>query len=650
MNRLVSLLFAIGLLFSFAPTQGEPQRLFPIASSSSLYLAGEILVRLEPGLLFDGRGRVFVSGAGTAGGDTRRINRLLASIGVRGAGPLDAGPDTYRVAVSRQADAAALARQLANDPVVIFAEPHYMRQAFRIPDDPGVPRQWALSTINAFDAWEQTTGHDDLLIAVVDTGVLPTHPDLAGKVRPGYNALLDNDQSNDDNGHGTAVAGLIAAHTNNHEGIAGVCWNCSIMPVKVLNQYGFGKDADLARGIRWAADHGAHIINLSLGGAQNSQILRKAVEYAFEQGVLLVASSGNDHQVGNQVNYPAAFPQVVAVGATSNTDALTPFSTTGNHLDLTAPGMGLWTTMLDGTYGSPDGTSYSSPFVSGVAGLVLSLRHDLSNQDVACILYLSADDRGPPGRDPEYGWGRINALRAVQVAQEYHTCPLSPLPLDPTATEWEQHQPPLREATAAFSPVLTIPTHHNQTYFPETRHTLSGAFYQYWKQQGGLSTFGFPISEEFFATDDVGRLVVVQYFERFRFERHFNQVGSPTVQLSRLGDEALQLRGKNWFTFAAGLPQDDCHYFAETGHTLCGTFLDYWSRHGLTLDGEPEVSFAESLALFGQPLSEPQIEEIAPGKRVRVQWFERARFEDHGAGGVLLGLLGSEVARARGWY
>jgi thermitase len=648
MNRLVGLLFAIGLLFSVAPGQGEPQRLFPIASLP--YLKGEILIQLRSELLFNSNGRVFAPGAGNAEDDARRLNRLLASVGVRGTVPLDVEPATYRLALPPQDDAATLARRLAADPAVVFAEPHYVRQAFRIPDDPGVSRQWALSTINAFDAWEQTTGHDDLLIAVVDTGVLPTHPDLVGKVQPGYNALLDNNQSNDDNGHGTAVAGLIAARTNNHEGIAGVCWNCSIMPVKVLNQYGFGKDADLARGIRWATDHGAHIINLSLGGAENSQILRKAVEYAFEQGVLLVASSGNDHQAGNQVNYPAAFPQVVAVGATGNTDALTPFSTTGSYLDLTAPGVGLWTTTLDGAYGSPDGTSYSSPFVSGVAGLVLSLRDDLSNQDVACILYLSADDRGPPGRDPEYGWGRINALHAVQVAQDYRTCPLSPLPLDPTVVEWKQHQSPLKDATTAFSPVLAIPTHYNQTYFPETRHTLSGSFYHYWKQQGGLSTFGFPISEEFFATDDEGQVIVVQYFERFRFERQFNQADTPTVQLSRLGDEALQLRGKNWFTFAAGTPQDDCRYFAETGHTLCGAFLDYWSRRGLTLDGAPEVSFAESLALFGQPISEPQIEEIVPGERVRVQWFERARFEDHGTGGVLLGLLGSEVARARGWY
>jgi subtilisin family serine protease len=309
-----------------------------------------------------------------------------------------------------------------------------LSQTLFIPNDPITMQQWALETIQAFEAWDTTTG-DGIIIAVVDTGVLPSHADLEGKILPGYNAILDNDRCDDDNGHGTAIAGLIAANANNATGIAGICWGCSILPVKALDGYGLGSDAYLARGIRWATDHGADIINLSMGGADNSPILREAIDYAVSRNVLVIAAAGNNHMAGNRQNYPAAFPNVLAVGATDQSDTITGFSTTGEYIDLVAPGVELWTTLLSEDYGKPDGTSFSSPFVAGVAGLVWTLRGDLDSSDVACILKASADDKGVPGKDSEYGWGRLNALRAVELAKTYTICPLdhsSPVP-PPTA-------------------------------------------------------------------------------------------------------------------------------------------------------------------------------------------------------------------------
>ncbi len=640
MNRLLYVLWILVALLSIM----LPVSSFAAspANSSDQYRPGELLVKLRPDLQITETASITDI---TSGGSGHDLERLLHDIGAFQASKLGMASDTYHIRLHTNHDPLRLAARIARHPAVIFAEPNVTYTALRTPNDPATQQQWALANIQAFDAWDITTGAG-MIIAVLDTGVSTSHPDLEGKVMPGYNAILNNGDTEDDNGHGTAVSGLIAAQTDNGTGIAGMCWGCQILPIKVLSSRGGGDAASVANGVRWAVDNGARIINMSLGGSRDSQTLRDAIAYADSRGTLVISSSGNEQQDGNPVSYPAAYAEVIAVGATGNTDVITGFSNTGDYVDLAAPGVGLWTTVLGGTYGPPNGTSFASPYVSGTAGLIWSIRSDLSHYDVACILQASADDKGTPGKDPEYGWGRLNAVRALQLAQNYTGCPLdqAPAPVQP-----EPVNPIGPDAPAAFVPIQPVPDTADQRYFAETGHALRGEFKRYWERHGGLPIFGYPISEEFIERGSDGRDYVVQYFERHRFELHA-EAGAPyNVQLSRLGDMILQIQGRDWFTFERSGPREGCVYFEGTSHSLCEPFLSYWRGNGLEFDGRTGKSFDESLALFGQPLSEPQVEEVSPGVFVPVQWFERARFEDHSANGVLLGLLSNELVRARGW-
>jgi type VII secretion-associated serine protease mycosin len=617
--------------------------IYPVSGTAApaetpVYIENELIMKLRAGLSLDQDAHVIEHSTDVTLEAGHSLDLLLAGLGAQSAEALLPGSDTYRVTFAQQTDPVALAARLGTHPAVLVAEPNHVHQMLRTPNDPFVREQWALGNIQAYEAWDITTG-DNIIVAVLDTGVDGSHPDMGDKVLPGYNAVTGTDQTNDMNGHGTAVAGLIAARTDNETGIAGMCWGCRILPVKVLNERGSGSDFVVSRGIRWATDAGARIINLSLGTTGDTYVLREAVEYAHSQGVVIVAATGNERQSGNPISYPAAYPQVLAVGGTGNTDTITGFSNTGDYVDIAAPSVGLWTTIVsdDRDYGPPNGTSFSSPYAAGVAALVFSLRPDLANVDVKCVLEASADDQGAPGKDPEYGWGRLNALRAVQLAQEYTGCPLQETP---------QH---VSTVAAAFAPVAPVASSPGLTYFPQTQHTLRGTFKQYWERYGGLPIFGYPISEEFVEQGSDGRQYTVQYFERHRFELHPESSPPYHVQLSRLGALVLEGQGRSWYTFPKGEPAPNCLFFEATGHSLCEPFLSYWQSNGLEFDGGSGSSYAESMALFGQPLSEPQQEEIAPGVFVTVQWFERARMEDHGPAGVLLGLLSSDLAALRGW-
>jgi serine protease len=328
---------------------------------------------------------------------------------------------------------------LASNPDVVYAEPNYPVHAFTIPNDADYPDQWNFQLINMETAWNTSTG-EGVTVAVLDTGVSPYGTDGFGdRLLDGYNAFL-NIQSRwqDFHSHGTHVAGTIGQQTGNTAGVAGIAYNAWILPVKVLNRYGFGSNATLAAGIRWATDHGAQIINMSLGSSRGGRALQEAVNYADEHGVVIVAASGNDASADSltPVSYPAAYEQVIAVGAIDATGSRAFYSNGGPELDLVAPGGSRDDFNADGTsdtilqetftlhfgftrfavgwgFYSMMGTSMASPHVAGVAALIKSIHRDWGPDEIRQALTDTAVDLGDPGRDDFYGHGLIDAAAAV---------------------------------------------------------------------------------------------------------------------------------------------------------------------------------------------------------------------------------------------
>lgn len=279
--------------------------------------------------------------------------------------------------------------------------------------------QWNLPMISADKAWEITTGDPHVTIAVVDTGVDLNHPEFKGQLVQGRNMLNTSAPPQDDNGHGTHVAGVIAARTNNLEGIAGIDWAGKIMPIKAMDADGSGSVLDIADGIVWAADHGAMVINLSLGEYADSDYLHEAIRHAYQKGAVLVAAMGNDGI--SDPSYPAAYQEVIGVAANDEQNETATFSNYGAHTSVSAPGVAIASTYPDNRYAALSGTSMASPHVAGVAALIRSINPDLTPDQVRSLLEQTADDLGPEGHDEYYGYGMINVGRAIKAAVESRT-------------------------------------------------------------------------------------------------------------------------------------------------------------------------------------------------------------------------------------
>jgi thermitase len=308
----------------------------------------------------------------------------------------------------RGKSAAALAKALANHPDVEWAELDYIGSIQWTPNDPSFGSQWGPTKVQAPAAWDVTRGSSTVMIAVVDTGVDLDHPDLATKVNTSldYDFVNSDSTAQDDQGHGTHVAGIAAAATNNSTGIAGMCPNCTILPVKVLNSAGSGSYSAIASGIRYAADKGAKVINLSLGGTSGNSTLSSAVTYADGKGSLVIAAAGNN---GNSTPfYPAAYTAAVAVAATTSSDTRASFSNYGSYVDVAAPGQSIYATYWNNTYSSLSGTSMAAPHVSGLAGLLFS--QGRTKADVRTRLTGTAYT--DPAASSNIG-RRINAFKAV---------------------------------------------------------------------------------------------------------------------------------------------------------------------------------------------------------------------------------------------
>ena len=317
-----------------------------------------------------------------------------------------------------EAKVEAVLAQLRRDPRIEFAERDYLAEAAFTPNDPHLlnGNAWHHAKIQAPAAWDTTTGSSNVIVAVLDSGVNAAHPDLAARLVPGYDFVWGDADPADDFGHGTAVAGVVAAAGNNGIGVAGVAFNARVMPVKVMNSSGFAAYSAIAQGIHFAVDRGARVINISIAGTSASAALQDAINYASSSNVIVVAAAGNN---GNSISlYPAACSNVVAVSATTANDTLANFSNFGSHLTLSAPGQGIWTTTRDLTtsYAAWNGTSFASPVVAGVAALMMSAKPSLSGAQVISILTQTADDLGAAGFDATFGHGRVNAARAVSAA------------------------------------------------------------------------------------------------------------------------------------------------------------------------------------------------------------------------------------------
>jgi serine protease len=324
------------------------------------------------------------------------------------------------------------------DPDVEYAEPNYFVSSQMVPNDPYYgPYQWNFKELNMEKAWDKANG-SSVTVAIIDTGVAYENygsyaqaPDLAEtKFVDGYDFVNSDSQPNDDNGHGTHLAGIIAQSTNNNLGTAGIAYSVSIMPVKVLDNRGNGNYYDVAKGVIWAVDHGAQIINLSVGGTSPAQYLEDALVYAHDRGVLVVSASGNGGK--ESLFYPAAYNKyVLSVGAVRFDGARPAYSNYGDNLDLAAPGGD--TDIDQNGDGQPDGilqqtfdpsspkefnyffvqgTSMAAAHATGVAALLYS-RGETDPDEIKNVLERTAKDEGSPGWDREYGYGLIDANAAL---------------------------------------------------------------------------------------------------------------------------------------------------------------------------------------------------------------------------------------------
>jgi len=302
----------------------------------------------------------------------------------------------------------ALIDTLKRNPSVEYVEPNYIYSASFTPNDPNLGSQYAWGIIQAFQAWDVTQGSSSVVIGDVDTGIQNTHTDLDAKVVPGFDFVQNDSTPQDGNGHGSHTAGTAAAETNNATGGAGTCPNCSLMAVRVLDNNGSGTLANVANGIMYAADHGAKVINLSLGGS-GSAMLQSAVDYAWNKGVFLACAAGNDNTSSTTNAFPGAYPNCFAVASTNSSDARSSFSNFGTWVEAAAPGENIFSTWNNGSYMTISGTSMATPHVAGLAGLLAS--QGLTNAQIRDRICGTADHIS--GTGTLWTCGRINAFRAV---------------------------------------------------------------------------------------------------------------------------------------------------------------------------------------------------------------------------------------------
>ena len=395
---------AAGAANSPAGTPGTSAR----TPAGSSFVPGRLLVRFD---------------AGTTAAEQASVVR---GVGATNAGSIrDLGVHILRVPAGAEQH---VANALLRTGKVSLAERDGVVSATDVvPNDPYWPNEWGPAKIGTSTAWSRSTGASSVIVAILDSGLNTSLAEFAGRVLPGYNFIAGNTNVADDNGHGTQVTGVALAQGNNATSVAGMCWSCSVLPVKVLDANAQGSDSTVASGITWAADHGARVINLSLGSTSPSSTEASAVAYAQSKGVLVVAAAGNN---GTAVPfYPASISGVLSVAASDQFDKLFSYSEYGSWVDVAAPGSN-YTVAPSGNTFNFGGTSSASPIVAGLAGLLASTVPSATAADLADAISSTTDPLDGGG----IAHGRVNASNAVAALTGTSTPAASPTPTTSTAT------------------------------------------------------------------------------------------------------------------------------------------------------------------------------------------------------------------------
>ena len=362
----------------------------PAAGTANGWARQRLLVQTRAGLDDKALGKIL----GPHGGKARRIGRTQVAI-------VDLPPNASETAV---------AMTLARHPQLKTAELDMRVSPAMTPNDPYMGSEWHLARINAPQAWDTAQGAG-IKIAILDTGIDASHPDLAGRMVPGWNFYDGNADTSDVHGHGTAVAGAAAAALNNGIGVAAVAGQAQLMPVRIADPNAYAYWSTVAQGLSWAADQGARVANISYSGVAGSASVQSSADYLRSKGGLVVVAAGNNG-IDEGITPTAS---MIPVSATNETDAKTSWSSYGNFVALAAPGQNIWTTQRGGSYGAWWGTSLASPVVAGTVALLMSARPTLSGSAIQNALFTTAVDLGTAGRDPYFGWGRIDAGAAMQA-------------------------------------------------------------------------------------------------------------------------------------------------------------------------------------------------------------------------------------------
>lgn len=382
---------AVALAAAMLLAPGGAKAAPPERSAEGPWAKGRVLVMPNPGLSEGELAKI----VGPEGGKAKK----LTSSGL------------YMVELPGNASEKAIAARLAHNPHLKFAELDRAVEPSFVPNDPYLGSQWHTARINAPAAWDVAAGAG-VTIAIADTGVEATHPDLANQLVAGYNFHDGNTNTSPVTGHGTWVSGAAAATLNNGVGVAAVAGGARIMPLRVTDTTGYGYWSEIASAITYAADRGVRVISLSFETLIPSAAVMNAAAYMKSKNGLVVIAAGNS---GGDPGH-ARNANVIAVSATESDDTRASFSSYGSYVTIAAPGRNVWTTDLNGAYAMGYGTSFSAPIVAGTVALMMSANPKLTSAEIETLLYANVDDLGAAGWDPYFGYGRVNAGAAVKAA------------------------------------------------------------------------------------------------------------------------------------------------------------------------------------------------------------------------------------------